>query len=520
MKKQKISLLAAILGAAIYLVLSIYWPQKITTLGFSYHVNLAVGSLCAFAFWFLTTLLYLRSQQIYGKILVGMVGGAIFGGFYGSFCSLSISPLGDIFIRLIKMIVVPLVFASLSLGVLSLGDIKKIGKIGGKTICYYLITTSLAISIGLVLANLIQPGTYINKKDKQRYLQQYQKTAQAKISSNSGKALAIKLGKTIAESQKFSSPKEKEAFIANYAKNAEKNFIQSKSKQVSMRETFVRVVPTNPIEAMAKGNMLQIIFIALLFGLVLATISADKRAIIEKGLSGVNDAMITLVNWIMLFAPFGVFALMAKTISQAGTSILQALFVYMIVVLLGLITHITLVYSTVVRIFSGISLWDFLYRARSVLLLAFSTSSSAATLPVTMRCAEDEFKVSRSISSFVLPLGATINMDGTALYQGVAAVFIAQVFGIQLDFSGQLTILLTATLASIGTAAVPGAGMIILAMVLESIGVPLTGIALIIGVDRILDMCRTAVNVTGDLSATIFIQATESRKERNGQKEG
>lgn len=272
---------------------------------------------------------------------------------------------------------------------------------------------------------------------------------------------------------------------------------------------LIGIVPTNPIKAMTDGKMLQIIFMALLFGLVLSTVAVEKRETIAKGLDGVNDAMITLIGWIMKFAPFGVWGLISITVAQAGTDILHALFIYMLVVIAGLILHILIVYSSAVYFFAKIPIFTFLGKIKPVLLLAFSTSSSAATLPVTMKCAEDEFGVSKGVSSFVLPLGATMNMDGTALYQGVAAVFIAQVFGIPLDLGGQLTILFTATLASIGTAAVPGAGMIILAMVLESVGIPLVGVALIIGVDRILDMCRTAVNVAGDLSATLFVNATE-----------
>ena len=503
MKKYiKISIIIGIIGA-----LAHYFLGYKLEIPFTQTIP---GTISAFVLFFLTIFFYLYSKQIYSKIFVAMICGACFGYLFGGECSAVISPLGAVFLRLIKMVVVPLVFASLTLGVLSLGDVKKIGRIGGKTIGYYLMTTALAITIGLVLANLIKPGTYINKETKEKYTKQYKQEVQKKAFDDSKKELAIKIGESIAKSHKFSKKKHSE-FLKDYNKDIQKNFEKQSVKKVSFQDNLVKIVPDNPLKSMTQGNMLQIIFFALLFGLVLATIPEEKKLIIEKGLGGINDAMITIVTWIMQFAPFGVFALMAKTIAQAGSSILQALLIYMLVVLGGLLLQILLVYSTFVQIFAKISIFEFLSKAKSVLLFAFSTSSSAATLPITMRCAEEDFKVSKNISSFVLPLGATINMDGTALYQGVAAVFIAQVFGIPIGLEGQLTILFTATLASIGTAAVPGAGMIILAMVLEAVNVPILGIALIIGVDRILDMCRTSVNVTGDLSATIFVNATEKK---------
>lgn len=420
-------------------------------------------------FAFITTLCFFWAKQIYTKILLGMIAGAAFGYLFGAVPASFVAPLGIIFIRLIKMVVVPLVFASLSLGVLSLGDIKKLGRIGGKTIAYYLVTTSFAITIGLVLANLIRPGDYIADKEKAQYMKKFEQTVKQKTDVR---------------------------------------------KSVDKTKMIVEIVPTNPIHSMTHGKMLQIIFFALLFGMVLASLGNDKKEVIEKGLDGINEAMIKMVIWIMEIAPIGVFALMADTVAKAGISILKALAVYALVVLIGLVLHVFLVYGTAVRIFARISLWQFFRKVYSALLIAFSTSSSAATLPVSMRCAEEKLEVDQEVSSFVLPLGATINMDGTALYQGVAAVFIAQVFSMSLDISQQLTILLTATLASIGTAAVPGAGIVILAMVLESIGVPTVGIALIMGVDRILDMCRTTVNVTGDLSATLFVHRTETRRQQ------
>lgn len=424
---------------------------------------------CAFALGFLLALFYGWARQIYTKILLGMIAGAIFGWLFGPAPAAAVYPLGAIFIRLIKMVVVPLVLASLTLGVLSLGDVRKLGRIGGKTIAYYLVTTACAITIGLVLANIIRPGNYVGEEERERYQEEFQKTV-----------------------------------------------VEKAGERRSLEEMLLEVVPVNPIEAMARANMLQIIFFALLFGVVLASVAKDKREAVAGGLGGVNDAMIQMVVWIMEVAPLGVFGLMADVVARAGVSILKALTVYALVVIAGLILHVLVVYASAVRIFARMSLTEFLKKVYSVQLIAFSTSSSAATLPVSMRCAEEKLGVSPEISSFVLPLGATINMDGTALYQGVAAVFIAQVYGIPLDLVSQLTILLTATLASIGTAAVPGAGIVMLVMVLESIGVPAIGIALILGVDRILDMCRTTINVTGDLSAAVVVQQTERKRSSTG----
>ena len=379
-----------------------------------------------------------------------------------------VEPVGLIFLRLIKMIIVPLVFSSLLVGVASLGDIRKLGRVGGKTLGYFLITTTLAITIGLTVANVIRPGDYISAADKQSLVAQYSGAATAKASKAGESPSAV--------------------------------------------DNLLGIVPTNPVKSMAAGDMLQIIFFAIFFGIALTLIPKEKSDKVVSLFEAVNDAMVMCVHIIMKLAPYGVLALVAKVVGTSGLSVLKALGVYTFTVLLGLGIHATAVYTSVVRLLGKISFSDFWKAARPAQLIAFSTSSSSATLPVSMECAEERLGVSNQMSSFVLPLGATVNMDGTALYQGVAAIFISQVFDMHLTVMDQLNIVLTATLASIGAAGVPGVGMITLAMVLTSIGVPTVGVALILGVDRILDMFRTAVNVTGDLSATVMAAATEGEK--------
>jgi Na+/H+-dicarboxylate symporter len=376
-----------------------------------------------------------------------------------------LEPVGRLFLRLIKMIIVPLVFASLLVGVASLGDIRKLGRLGGKTLGYFLLTTTIAISIGLAFANIIKPGSYIQPEERQQLMAQYKDAASAKT--------------------------------------------EAAAEQPSAVDNLLSIVPENPVKSMAGGDMLQIIFFAVFFGVALTLIPKEKGDMVVAVFDAVNDAMVTCVNVIMMLAPYGVLALVANVVGQSGASVLIALGVYALTVMLGLLTHAACIYTSVVRVVGKVNPLDYWRAARPAQLLAFSTSSSSATLPVTMECAEKNLGISGQVASFVLPLGSTVNMDGTALYQGVAAVFIAQVFGIHLTLGDQLNVVLTATLASIGAAGVPGVGMVTLALVLTSIGVPTVGVALILGVDRILDMFRTSVNVTGDLSAAVLVAATE-----------
>ena len=375
-----------------------------------------------------------------------------------------IRPLGDLFIRLLMMIAIPLVFASLLVGVSSLHDVTKMARIGGKTIAFYLLTTALAISIGLSFGNIIPPGAQMDSVARDRLLAAYQEDAASKIEQNIS---------------------------------------------VDLLDYIVNLVPRNVVQALAEAEMLQIIFFALLLGITLLFIDREKARRVTEFFDAISDAMIKMVDFVMLIAPYAVFALIAATIAEFGFGILRTLLWYIVAVVGGLAVQTFLVYPILLKIFArDVPLGRFLRELRPAQLVAFTTSSSAATLPVTMECCEN-VGAPKSVTSFVLPLGATINMDGTALYQGVAAVFIAQVFGMDLTLTQQLTVVLTATLASIGTAPVPGVGIVMLIIVLRSVGVPETGIALILGVDRILDMCRTITNVTSDASATMIVSSTE-----------
>lgn len=372
--------------------------------------------------------------------------------------------IGDIFIRLLNMIAIPLVLASLIVGAASLGNIKKFVRIGGKTITFYITTTAFAITTGLLIANLLQPGERMSPGSKSRLLAVYSEDVAGNIKS-----------------------------MGDY----------------DFTKEIVNLVPRNPFAAIAGSEMLQIVFFALLVGLTLSLLQKEKSQPVIAFFDGISEAMIKLVDLIMLIAPLGVFALIAATVSEFGFEILETLIWYAVAVLGGLFIHTAITYSALLKIFTKIKISIFFKGIRRAQAIAFSTSSSAATLPVNMECCQDNLGVSKSITSFVLPLGATINMDGTALYQGVAAVFIAQVFGIELSFLQQLVIVFTAVLASIGTAPVPGVGIIMLVIILKSVGIPEEGIALILGVDRVLDMCRTITNITGDAAASVIIASSE-----------
>ncbi|SUZ50936.1 uncharacterized protein METZ01_LOCUS3790, partial [marine metagenome] len=421
-------------------------------------------------------------MQLHWQIIIGLLLGLIFGVVsalmgWGQFTTDWIAPFGTIFIRLLKFIAVPLVLTSLITGVASLSDLKKLSRIGGKTISIYIITTAISVTIGLVIVNILQPGNKV-PYDMQSKLQE---TYQADASYRADSAQEV--------------------------------------KERGPLQLFIDMVPSNFFEAASNNrNMLQIVFIALLIGIGLIQIPKKKSKPVLNVFEGLNDVIIKLVDIIMLIAPLGVFSLIAQTINKvAGNDpnqvieLLSALGFYMIAVIIGLIVHMALTYTTLLKFYVKMPLKTFFTGIGPAQLLAFSTSSSGATLPVTMERCEDELGVSEEVSSFVLPIGATINMDGTALYQAVAAVFISQAIGLELNLLDQLTIVVTAVLASIGTAAVPGAGIIMLVIILEAIGVPSTGIALILGVDRILDMLRTVVNVTGDATIAVTIAASEGQ---------
>jgi len=412
----------------------------------------------------------LPKLKLYTKIFIGLLSGLVFGilanqfGF-SAFVTDYIKPVGSLFIRLISMIVVPLVFASLLVGTTSLNNIRKLGRIGTKTIAYFLCTTAVAITIGLLLVNTFKPGKGLSPQTRTRLEQ---------------------TGRTEAD-------KRIEAI-----------------KRPNITDTLLQIVPTNPVKAFTEAKILQIIFFAIMLGIALTVVPNQRAQPLINFFNALNDAMIQVVHIIMRLAPYGVFALIATVVGDFGLDILPLLLKYALVVIAGLILHASVTYSLAIKSFSRLKIAAFYRAVRPAQLIAFSSGSSLAALPVSMDCAEKNLGVSRQVSSFVLPLGATINMDGTALYQAVSAVFIAQVYNMNLGLTGQLTILFTATLSSIGTAGAPGVGMIMLAMVLESIGVPLEGIALILGVERLIDMCRTAVNVTGDLSCAVVVSCTEN----------
>ena len=418
--------------------------------------------------------------ELHWKIIIGLVLGLFYGIFaasqgLGDFTSAWIAPFGKIFLNLLKLIAVPLVLSSLITGVASLSDTKKLSRIGGKTITIYIATTAVAVTIGLVSVNILQPGDTVPEDMKLKLQETYEVAASGRLEA------------------------------ANDAKN--RSFLQP----------IVDMVPDNVFSSASNNrNMLQVVFVAIIVGIALIQIPKNKGKPVLDFFEGINELVIKLVDNIMLFAPIGVFALIADTItSVAGNNLnniielLSALGYYMLAVIIGLILQMLITYTTVLKIFSKMDLKTFYKGIAPAQLLAFSTSSSGATLPVTMERCEDELEVSEEVSAFVLPLGATINMDGTALYQAVAAVFIAQTLGMDLTLGAQLTIVFTAVLASIGTAAVPGAGIIMLIIILEAVGVPSAGIALILGVDRILDMMRTVTNVTGDASVAVAVHASE-----------
>ena len=419
-------------------------------------------------------------MQLHWKIIIGLLLGVVYGiasaiNGWTEFTSNFVSPFGTIFLNLLKLIAVPLVVSSLITGVASLSDTRKLSRIGMKTILLYIGTTAVAVSIGLILVNLLEPGSAIPDSYQETLSNEYIEKAADK-----------------------------------------KNAADSVQKNRGPLQPLVDMVPSNIFSAASNNsNMLQVVFISIIFGISLIGIDRKFSRPVLEFLEGINQLIIKLVEMIMYFAPYGVFALIAKTISSVSgdisqiSSILSALLFYMGVVIAGLFMHMSITYISILKIFTNINLKHFFKSIGPVQLVAFSTSSSGATLPVTMKRCEKDLGVSEEISSFVLPLGATINMDGTALYQGVAAVFIAQAVGMDLTFADQFTIVATAVLASIGTAAVPGAGIIMLVIILEAINVPSEGIALILGVDRILDMIRTTTNVTGDATIACAMDSLE-----------
>lgn len=420
-------------------------------------------------------------KKLHWQIIIGLILGLIWGlvaNLVGlnEFTTNYIKPIGTIFIKLLVLIAVPLVLVSLVTGVTSLNDTAKLSRMGGKTVGIYAITTIFAITIGLLTVNIMQPGKSLPPDTRDQLQQTYSESIDDRSET---------------------------------------------AKQVMDRgplDFVVDIVPDNFIEAASDNSkMLQVVFVAILLGIGIIQIGGKKAETLVNFFDALNDVIIRIVELIMLTAPYGVFALMASLlIDLAGDDLgkalelLYALGWYCLAVVIGLTIHVFVVYASLFKATSNMKLSTFFRAIQPAMLLGFSTSSSAATLPVTMERVEKNLGVEDEVASFVLPIGATVNMDGTSLYQAVAAVFIAQALGMDLTIAQQLTIVLTATAASIGAAGVPGAGIIMLVIVLESIQVPTAGIALILGVDRILDMFRTMVNITGDAAVSVAVASSEN----------
>ena len=405
---------------------------------------------------------YYKKLSFTQKILVAMLFGALLGiilnniSIYNSLINQYLSNgvfevVGKLFVNSLKMLVVPLVFCSITVGITSLGNLSLMGRIGLKSIIIYLLTTAFAITLALICAIIIKPG---------------------------------------------------QGFEIDSA-------IQFSAKEApSLSSVLISIVPSNPILAMAEGEMLQIILFAIILGIAI-TITGKNGESFKKGITSLNEIMMSMVSIIMKFAPLGVFCLIAKTFATQGIDMIIPLASYFFTVTIVLLLHVLLTYSAFLKFIGNVSPFIFFKKMRTAIVFAFSTASSNATIPVTLNTVEKRLGVDKSVASFTVPLGATINMDGTAIMQGVATVFIASVYMVDLTVGDYLTVILTATLASIGTAGVPGVGLIMLTMVLTQVGLPVEGVALIIGIDRLLDMMRTAVNITGDSMVSLITSKSE-----------
>lgn len=411
----------------------------------------------------------MKKKGLTFKVIVALIAGAIVGLLLNLFAPEVFDivnpylfvPLGQIFLALISMLVVPLVFLSIVLGTAGLGDPAKLGRIGLKTITYFLVTTTIAILIGLGLAAIVQPG------------------------------LAGDFDVSGATFETEEAP--------------------------SFADTLLNIIPKNPLAAMTEGNMLQIIVFAVFVGLALTALAEKTKGILNLVEQG-NDIMMYLVGIVMKFAPYGTFGLIATAIGTQGLAAIQAMGTYMLVVLGALLLHAAVTYGGTVKFLAKKSPIWFFKKFFPAMTVAFSTSSSTGTLPISMEVAQRDLKIPKSVSSFVQPLGATINMDGTAIMQGVATMFIAQAYAVDLTTGELVTVVLTAVLASIGTAGVPGVGLIMLAMVLGSVGLPVEGIGLVLGIDRLLDMSRTAINISGDAACALYVAETEKNRDEKLEK--
>jgi dicarboxylate/amino acid:cation (Na+ or H+) symporter, DAACS family len=374
-------------------------------------------------------------------------------------------PVGQVFLRMLFMVVIPLVFSTLALGVAGLGDIRRLGRIGGKTIGFFLFTTGLAVLLGLTLVNVLEPGAGLD-------------------------------------------PLVRAALLAEYSTEASGRIIQSENTGFGIN-TFINIIPRNPLQAAVNGEMLAVIFFTLMFGIALTRLPATLSAPVLKVLEGVAQAVIVIIGFAMKLAPYGVAGLIFSVTAKFGFEVLRSLGMYVMMVLLALAIHQFGTLSIIARTMGGLSPRTLFSRGRYMMITAFSTSSSSATMPTTLRTAEEEFGVPRQVAGFVVPLGATMNMNGTALFEGMTVLFLAQVFGIDLSIGQQLIVVVMSIITAIGAAGVPGGSIPLLVMILVMVGIPAEAIALVLGVDRILDMARTVPNVTADLLTSVVIARSE-----------
>lgn len=416
-------------------------------------------------------------MKLHNQIVIGLVTGAVAGVSVHALAAGApwvtwladnvAEPVGTIFLRLLLMTVVPLVFASITLGVASFGDVRRLGRVGGKTLAYFLLSTTLSVALGLTLVNLAEPGAGVDAVSREALLDTYQSAADEMYPGTDG-GFGVHM--------------------------------------------LVDIVPRNPVEAAASMDMLSLIFFALVFGVALTLIPQDKARPMIAFVESLAHVVVKIIDLAMKLAPYGVFALIFAVTSRFGWHLLQQLGMYVVVVIAGLVIYAAVGLSLLVRIFGGIDPRTFWRKSRASIVTAFSTSSSNATLPTNIAVAEREFGVPPAIAGFVLPLGATMNMNGTALYEGITVLFLAQVFGVELTLVQQIVVALLAVITAIGAAGVPGGSLPLMMVVLATVGVPPEGIAIILGVDRILDMSRTVLNVAGDLTAAIFVARSEARQ--------
>jgi DAACS family dicarboxylate/amino acid:cation (Na+ or H+) symporter len=416
-----------------------------------------------------------RGMALHTKILLGLLLGATAGVTANIYAHEAprllwlvdnvAQPIGQVFLRLLFMVVVPLVFASVTTGVASLGDLRRIGRIGGKTLLIFLGTTTIAVVVGLTLVNVIRPGESLDPSVRTQLLSEY----------------AVQAGETVAASQ----------------------------QGLFGIHTFVNIVPRNPVAAAANGDMLGLIFFSLMFGIALTLLSKEVSGPVLRLLEGINQAVMVIIGFAMRLAPIGVAALIFSVTAKFGFDVLRSLALYVITVLAALTIHQFGVIGLLAKLVIGINPRSFFSRVRALMVTAFSTSSSNATLPTTIRTAEENFGVPREVAGFVLPLGATMNMNGSAMFEGMTVLFLAQVFGISLDIFTQVIVVVLSVITAIGVAGVPGGSIPLLVMVMAMVGIPGEGIALILGVDRILDMARTVPNVTGDLVTSLIVARSE-----------